>query len=125
MAKNLKVTVKSISVNNNGEGSGKGEIFYRIDLDGTKLVELPVNNARKTNDGELIVLNESRIVSKAGNNILEISGTISEKDWPSKDESVAFTQQYTEKDNWGIGSHDVNRKDGKLDVTLHYEVANA
>lgn len=125
MANKLKVTIKSITVNNNGEGVGKGELYWRFDLDGAKLVELPINKARKTNDGELISLSESRIISKAGNDILDISGTISEKDWPSKDENVIFTQQYTEADGWGVGTHDVNRKNGRLDVTLHYEIEKA
>jgi hypothetical protein len=125
MKKNLKVTIKSLTVNNNGESAGKGEVYWKFDLDGVKLVEVPINNARKTNDGERIVLGESRIVSKEGSDVLDISGTISEKDWPSKDENVTFSQQYTAADGWGVGTHDVNRKDGKLDVTVHYEIANA
>jgi hypothetical protein len=125
MSKNLNVTIKSITVNNNGEGSGKGELFWKFDIDGKMLVELPLKNARKTDDGEVISLNESRIVSKDGNDILEIHGTTSEKDWPSKDEYISFTHEYTEKNGWGVGSHDVNRKDGKLDVTVRYEIENA
>jgi hypothetical protein len=125
MVKQLKVTIRSMSVHNNGESAGKGELFWRFDIDGEKLVELPINNPRKTNDGELISLGESRIVSKNRNDTLDISGTISEKDWPSKDENVTFTQQFTEANGWGVGTHDVNRKDGKLDVTVHYEITNA
>ena len=125
MQKKLKVTIKNMSVHNNGERVGKGELFWRFDIDGEKLVELPINNPRKTNDGELISLGESRIVSKNGNDTLDISGTISEKDFPSKDENVTFTQQFTEANGWGVGTHDVNRKDGKLDVTVHYEITNA
>ena len=127
MAKKLKVTIKNITVNNNGEGglNGKGEMYWRFDIDGMLLVELPSNNPRKTHDNEVITLNESRVVSKVGNDILEVFGTISERDWPSKDETVNFTKQYTKADDWGIGSHEVNRKDGKLDVTVRYEIANA
>lgn len=125
MSNKLKVTIKSIAVNNNGEPTGKGEVWYRFDIDGKMLVELPVDNPRKTSDGDVIFLNESRTVSKTGNDILEIFGTVSEKDWPSKDETVNFRQQYTAADGWGVGTHDVNRKDGKLDVTVHYEIAKA
>lgn len=88
MSKKLKVTIKSLTVNNNGEGSGKGELFWRFDVDGQMLVELPIKNARKTNDGEVISLNEPRIVSKVGNDNLLIHGVVSEKDWPSKDEHI-------------------------------------
>jgi hypothetical protein len=125
MAKKLKVTIKSMTVHNNGEGSGKGDLYWRFDIDGTKLVELPMNNPRKTSDGEVISLGESRTVSKVGNDILDIYGTISEKSWPGKDNNVTFGQEYTEADGWGIGTHDVHRQDGKLDVTVHYEIANA
>lgn len=125
MANKLKVTVKNISVHNNGEAAGKGELYYRVDIDGAMLVELPVNNPRKTSDGDVIFLNESRTVNKTGNDILDIFGTVSEKDWPSKDETVNFRHQYTATDGWGVGTHDVNRKDGRLDVTVRYEIANA
>lgn len=125
MANKLKVTIKSITVNNNGEGVGKGELYWRFDIDGAMLVELPIKEARKTNDGEVIFINEPRIVSKVGNDILEIFGTIAEKDWPSKDENVTFRHPYTEADGWGVGTHDVNRKNGRLDVTVHYEIAKA
>jgi hypothetical protein len=46
MSKNLNVTIKSITVNNNGESSGKGELFWKFDIDGKMLVELPLKNAR-------------------------------------------------------------------------------
>ena len=125
MVKNLKVTIKSISVNNNGESTGKGELYWKFSIDGVKFVDVPINNARKTQDGDLIVLNESRLVSKKGNDSLDVYGMISEKDWPSKDENITFSQEFTEVDGWGVGTHDVNRKDGRLDVTVHYEVSNA
>jgi hypothetical protein len=125
MANKLKVTIKNITVNNNGEPIGKGELYWRFDVDGAMLVEQSIDQARKTNDGEVIVVNEPRIVSKVGNDILDIFGTISEKDSLSKDENVYFRHQYTEADGWGRGTHDVNRKYGKLDVTVHYEIANA
>jgi hypothetical protein len=125
MSDKLKVTVNRIKVHNNGEAAGKGELYYRFDIDGTMLVELPVSNPRKSSDNDVITLNESRTVSKTGNEILEIFGSVSEKDWPSKDETVNFRQQFTQADGWGVGTHDVNRKDGRLDVTVHYEIANA
>jgi hypothetical protein len=121
----LKVTVQSITVNNNGESIGKGELFWKFDIDGATLVELPSNNPRKTRDGEVITLNESRTVNKTGNDSLTVFGTVSERDLLTKNETVSFSQEFTAADDWGVGPHSLNRKDGKLDVTIRYEVANA
>ncbi|MCE7981132.1 MAG: hypothetical protein DYG89_08070 [Caldilinea sp. CFX5] len=124
MAKQVTVTINRITVHNNGEGSGKGELYWTFDIDGKSFVELSAKEARKTNDGEVISINESRTVSKANNDRLVVSGAVYEKDWPSKDETVKFTDEYSASNGWGIGIHDVKRTNGKLDVTIRYEIEN-
>jgi hypothetical protein len=127
MAEQIKVTFSSIKVNNNGEGSGKGELYWDMLVDGQPLGgdgNRSISNARKTADGEMIVLNAaSRTVSKEAGQRLVVEGSVSDKDDLSKDESTGFSDTYDSHNNWGIGSYSRILRDRKLDVVVSYQVA--
>ena len=55
MAK-VKVTFENITVTNNGEGSGKGELYWLFQVDGETVNQRTVSNALKVADGETISL---------------------------------------------------------------------
>ncbi len=125
----VKVTFEKMVVNDNGDtkvGGGKGELYWRFNVDGSTLIERDDSNPDKTKDGETIFLGESRIVAKPrlSGNFLTISGLVGDKDggFSGKDEQDDFSKAWSYKENWGAGTRQVNLRDGRLDVTLHYKV---
>ena len=95
-------------------------------MDGSTLVERDSSNPDKTKDGETIFLGESRLVVKPrkSGSFLTISGYVADKDGglSGKAEQDDFSKAWSYKENWGAGTRQVNLRDGRLDVTLHYKV---
>ena len=120
----VTVTFENIAVTNNGEPSGKGEIYWLFQVDGETVSERTVSNARKTVDGETIAISALRRVAKTSGQNLTVYGTVSEKDDLSKDEMATFFDSFKPSDNWGARSGIYTRRlaDGKLDVTVSYRI---
>src|SRR5262249_30467027 len=106
MAK-VKVTFDNITITNNGEGSGKGELYWLFQVDGETVNQRTVSNPQKAADGETIALGSSRQVIKSPGQNLTVYGSVSEKDDLSKDESNFFSDSFKPSDNWGAsgGNH--------------------
>lgn len=123
MAK-VKVTFENITVTNNGEGSGKGELYWLFQVDGETVSQRTVSNTLKVADGETIALNASRQVTKSPGQNLTIYGSVSEKDDLSKDESDFFSDSFKPSDRWGAREGVYKRRinDRKLDVTVSYRI---
>ena len=94
----VKVTFENITVANNGDGSGKGELYWLFQVDGETVSQRTVSNIQKVADGEPIPLNASRQVVKSPGQNLSIYGSVSEKDDLSKDESASFSDSYKPAD---------------------------
>lgn len=122
MSDKLKVTFTTINIRNNGEPSGKGEIYYELLVDDHQVASRPVSNPLKLADGETVAVNQSYSVTKTSGQTLTVEGSVSEKDDLSKDEFATFNDQYTDPGNWGLGTHNRTLRDGKLDVTVNYKV---
>jgi len=123
MAK-VKVTFENITITNNGEGSGKGELYWLFQVDGETVNQRTVSNTQKAADGETIALGSSRQVTKSPGQNLTVYGSVSEKDDLSKDESNFFSDSFKPSDNWGASGGTYKRRiaDRKLDVTVSYRI---
>jgi hypothetical protein len=122
MSDKLKVTFTTINIRNNGELSGKGEIYYELIVDDQTVKSVPRTNPMKLADGETLTINQSHPVTKQAGQTLTIQGSVSEKDGLSKDEFDSFKDPYTNAENWGLGTHSRTLRDGKLDVVVNYKV---
>jgi len=122
MADKLKVTFTTINIRNNGEWTGKGEIYYELLVDDFQVDSIPKENPRKVADGETIVVNLFHSVTKQPGQTLSVESSVSEKDNLDKDEFATKKNQFTEAENWGIGTHNVNLRDGNLDVIVNYKI---
>ena len=98
MADKIKVTFSQIRVTNNGEWTGKGELYWDLLVDGQPLGgdgSRSLSNPRKTADGETIVLNGvSRTITKSSGQRLVVQGNVSEKDNTDRDETDGFEDVY-------------------------------
>jgi hypothetical protein len=126
MADKVKVTFSNIKVTNNGEWTGKGELYWDFIVDGEPVGgdgNRTLSNPRKTADGDTILLNgASRTVLKDGAQTLVIEGSVSEKDNLDRDETATFKDVHRKTDKWGIGSYSRAIRDGNLDVTVSYKI---
>jgi len=122
MTDKLKITFTTINVTNNGEWTGKGELYWELLVDGQQVSELDKKNPRKVSDGETIVINQSYPVTKNADQVLTVEGSVSEKDNLDKDEFAKFLDTYTPDMSWGLGPHKHNLQDGRLDVTVNYKI---
>jgi hypothetical protein len=122
MSDKLKVTFTTINVRNNGEWTGKGELYWELLVDDHQVATLPVSNPRKTADGETIAINQSHSVTKENGQTLTVEGSVSEKDNLDKDEFASFRDEFTNAEDWGLGTHNRTLRDGNLDVLVNYKV---
>ncbi|HEU4387548.1 MAG TPA: hypothetical protein VFV34_07110 [Blastocatellia bacterium] len=122
MSDRLKVTFTTINVTNNGEWTGKGELYWELLVDDQQVHSVPVNNPLKVADGETISITQGWPVTKQPGQTLTIQGSVSERDNLDKDEFAKFLDAYTGDMNWGLGSHKRTLRDGNLDVTVNYKI---
>ena len=127
MADKIKITFSTIKVNNNGDGTGKGELYWDLFVDGQPVGgdgNRSISNPRKAADGETISLNAaSRTVTKQPGDRLLIQGSVAEKDNLDKDESDNFEDEYNAAKNWGVGSYTRALRDRKMDVVVSYQIS--
>lgn len=120
-----KIVMEKIVVHNNGDKSGKGEMYWTISANGSDFATRDRKDDLKTKDGATIWLSDTLTVSGLnGGDTLTVEGDVSEKDGilSGSDESARFSRVYSQADNWGLGSHSVRLTDHPLDVTLHYRI---
>ena len=122
MSDKLKVTFTTISVRNNGEWTGKGELYWELIVDDHQVSSRPVSNPLKLADGETVAINQSYPVTKEGGQTLTIEGSVSERDNLDKDDFATFKDAYSLAGNWGLGTHNRTLRDGNLDVTVNYKI---
>ncbi len=122
MSDKLKITFTTINVRNNGEWTGKGELYWELLVDDHQVASRPVSNPLKAADGETIAINQSYPVTKQSGQTLTIEGTVSERDNLDKDDFANFKDAYTNAGNWGLGTHNRTLRDGNLDVTVNYKI---
>lgn len=122
MSENLKVTFTTINVRNNGEWTGKGELYWELLVDDHQVASRSVSNPMKTADGETIAINQSYPITKQSGQTLTVEGSVSEKDNLDKDDFASFSDAYTSSGSWGLGTHNRTLRDQNLDVTVNYKV---
>ena len=122
MSDKLKVTFTTIKVRNNGEWTGKGELYYEMLVDDHQVASRSLSNPLKAADGETIAINQSYPLTKQAGQTLTIEGSVSEKDNLDKDDFASFADAYTDVGNWGLGTHNRTLRDSNLDVTVNYKV---
>ena len=116
----LLVTFVDIAVDSDGDPVGKGEICWSLKVDGAVISHRDIGNPYKISSGDSITLGQNTTVTKSGNANLVVSGSVSDKDGASKDDTAHFTDTWTSGNNWGIGPRVQRLKDRNLDVTLNY-----
>ncbi len=120
-----KIIIEKIDVHNNGDRTGKGELYWNIDANSQAFSERSRRNVLKVRDGEVVRLGDHMVVSNLnGRDMLTISGYVSERDGAlsGADETAKFSHEYSQRDDWGVGNYNVSLKDGPLDVTLSYKI---
>jgi hypothetical protein len=125
---NRRVVMEKTDMHNNGDRSGKSELYWAFSINGGKFIEKTKQNPQKAEDGETILLGESRIVYDLnGSDTLPVSGRMSEKDGilAGKNETASFDRIYSSANNWGLGSYEARLQDHPLDVTVRYRIENA
>lgn len=122
MSDKLKVTFTTINVRNNGEWTGKGEVYYDLLVDDHQVHSVPLSNPLKLADGETVAVNQSYSLTKQSGQTLTVEGSVKEKDNTDKDEFASFNDQYTGAGGWGFGTHNRNLRDGNLDVMVNYKI---
>lgn len=122
MSDKLNVTFTTVNVRNNGEWTGKGELYWELSVDSHQVSSRSLTNTLKTADGETISINQSYPVTKQAGQTLSIEGAFSEKDNTDRDEYDKFTDAYTNAQNRGIGTHNHTLRDGNLDVVVNYKI---
>lgn len=122
MADKLRVTFTTINVTNNGEWTGKGELYWELTVDDQPVDSRAVTNPLKLADGETVVVSKSWPVTKQAGQSLTIEGAVSERDNLDKDEFAVFSDTYTGDMNWGLGTHKRKIQDGRLNVTVNYKI---
>ena len=122
MTDKLKVTFTTINVTNNGEWTGKGELYWELTVDDQPVDHRSLTSPLKVADGETIQITKSWPVTKSAGQSLTIQGAVSEKDNLDKDDFAEFSDTYTGPANWGLGTHKRVIRDGNLDVTVNYKI---
>lgn len=122
MSTRLKITMTSMNVSNNGEWTGKGELYWIWMVDGSIIGQRAISNTLKVADGETLQLSASGEVTKDVGETLTVEGSVSEKDNLDRDENATFKDSYTSATNWGIGSWTRSLRDGNLEVTVNYKI---
>lgn len=122
MSDKLKVTFTTINIRNNGEWTGKGELYWELLVDDHQVASRPLSNPLKAADGETIAINQSYPVTKQADQTLTVEGSVSERDNLDKDDFASFSDAYTDAGGWGLGTHNRTLRDKNLDVTVNYKV---
>ena len=121
---NVKVTFDRIDVNKDGEATQKGKLYWKFNVNGTKVSERTSSNPLVIGSGTPYDINTSRSFEVADNANLSISGFVAEKDGftSGKDENAPFERTYDRSENWGDGPHDVRLVDRGLDCNVAYTI---
>ena len=118
---NLKISFTSMNVSNNGEWTGKGELYWHWMVDGNIIGSRLITNPLKVADGETIQLSAASNVTKNAGESLTVEGSVSEKDNLDVDENSTFKDTYSSP-QWGVGNYARNLRDGRLDVIVNYKI---
>jgi hypothetical protein len=120
---NLQVTFNSIEVHRDGDPIDRGELYWRLNVDGVAVSTRSGANPLTFDSGGDISLGSSRAVAKSATASLVVSGSVSEQDaGANNDEMGAFTHTYVAGNNWGVGAHTAHLVDRNLDVTVNYTI---
>jgi hypothetical protein len=119
----LKVTFIDIDVHKDGDPLDRGEIYWRLYVDGDAVTERDSGNPLTVTSGETITLGASRTVTKAAGTSLAVHGYVAEED-SGLDEIESFRHTYDAGDNWGtaLPQQTAHLVDGNLDVTVIYNI---
>jgi hypothetical protein len=128
MSQTLKVTMSRIEFDRAGD-DGSGETYWDLMADGQVIASRSRSNARKTKNGETVVIGQSGTVTKGDNQTLVVNGSVGDADGFLKgdDDSDSFSNAYTNKEKFGIGDHVALVQDRKrhLSAKVYYTIAAA
>ena len=123
---NRRIIPEKIQVNKDGDPLDKGELYWNITANARAFAERARNDVLKVKSGETIFLGNTdlSIHNLNGSDTLTIEGFVAEKDGAlNSDEKANFKHIYTQKDNWGIGNHQVSLKDkSSFNVVFSYRI---
>jgi hypothetical protein len=98
-------------------------------VDGQVIASRSRSSARKTKNGETVVIGQSGTVTKGDNQMLVVNGSVGDADGFLKgnDDSDSFNATYTNKEKFGIGDHVALVQDPKrhLSAKVYYTIAAA
>jgi|tagenome__1003787_1003787.scaffolds.fasta_scaffold20551543_1 hypothetical protein len=129
MTQTLKIVMNKIVFNKNGDSPGKSETYWNLMVDDQVINSRSRDEARKTGDGDIVVIGDSGTVTKADNASLTVLGDVADVDGFLKggDDKGSFKHVYTKANNFGIGSHiaQVSDPKGHLSAAVYYTIAAA
>ncbi|MFD2564218.1 MULTISPECIES: hypothetical protein [Aquimarina] len=122
----IKITFDKLYVTDNGDPSHEtnGELYYSFKVNGKSLISRSKSNPKKVKDKATIQLNKCKELDVKDNETIKVSGYVgdSDKGFNGKDEYDDFSVILKNSNNWKEGSNSVHLVDGRLNVTLYYEV---
>ena len=122
----IKITFDKLYVTDNGDPSHEtnGEIYYSFKVDGKSLVSQSKNSPKNAKDKATIQLNKFKELDINNKETIKLSGYVGDVDkgFNGKDEYDDFSVTLMHSNNWKEGSNSVHLVDGRLNVTLYYDV---
>jgi hypothetical protein len=80
MTQTLKIVMNKIVFNKNGDSPGKSETYWNLMVDDQVINSRSRDEARKTGDGDIVVIGDSGTVTKADNASLTVLGDVADVD---------------------------------------------
>lgn len=124
---NVKVIFDRFDVNKDGDPGvtdGKGELYWKLLVNGTKVHERLSSNHLSMASGDKAEIDASKSVELDSNQELLITGYVAEKDQlgTGKDDNAPLSRSFDRSENWGDGAQSARLVDRKLDCTLYYTI---
>lgn len=123
----IKITLEKLYVTDNGDPSHEtnGELYYSFKVDGKALVSQSKNSPKNVKDRATISLNKSTELEINNKETIKLSGYVGDVDkgFNGKDERDDFSVILSFSNNWKEGGNSVHLVDGRLNVTLYYNVS--
>ena len=122
----VKIVLEKLYVTDNGDPSHEtnGELYYSFKVDDSSLASQSKNNPKDVKDGATIQLNKSKELDISNKDTIKLSGYAGDVDkgFNGKDEYDDFSVTLSNSNDWKRGNNSVNLVDGRLNVTLYYNV---
>jgi len=122
----IKINFEKFYVTDNGDPDHEtnGELYYNLKVNGNVIASQSKSNPKDVKDHSTVNLNKSTELELNEQTVIELRGFVGDVDkgFNGENEEDDFCVVLTATNNWKQGDNTVNLSDGRLHVTLHYQV---